>query len=71
MQRWQESEPRLRLDLLPENLGIAENTNRALALATGDFFACIDQDDLLPPFALYEMARAISEPSRSGYFLQR
>ncbi len=68
LQRWQKNEPRLRLDLLPENLGIAENTNRALALATGDFFACIDQDDLLPPFALYEMARAIVQQPEADIF---
>ncbi len=60
LQRWQKDEPRLRLDFLPQNLGIAENTNRALALATGDFFACIDQDDLLAPFALFELARAVA-----------
>ncbi|MEO6870947.1 MAG: glycosyltransferase [Chthoniobacterales bacterium] len=59
LERWQESEPRLRLALLPQNLGIAENTNRALALATGDFFSCIDQDDLLAPSALHAVAEAI------------
>ena len=53
------SEPRIRFERLGANLGIAENTNRALKLATGDFIACLDHDDLLAPFALYEIARAI------------
>ena len=53
---------------LEENLGISENTNRALELATGDFIACIDHDDLLAPFALYEMARAIRPLSRMRIF---
>ena len=60
LQSWQAREPRLRVEFLGQNFGIAENTNRALAVATGDFFICIDQDDLLPPFAVHEMARAIS-----------
>lgn len=68
LQRWQEAEPRLRLALLPQNLGIAENTNRALALATGDFFCCIDQDDLLAPCALYEIARAIVRQPEADIF---
>ena len=39
---------------LEENLGIAENTNAAIALATGDWIAFMDHDDLLAPDALYE-----------------
>ncbi len=57
---WKKEEPRLRLEVLAENFGIAENTNRALALASGDFVVCIDHDDLLPPFALFELASAIA-----------
>lgn len=39
---------------LAENLGIAENTNAAIALATGDWIAFMDHDDLLAPDALFE-----------------
>lgn len=39
---------------LAKNLGIAENTNAAIALATGDWIAFMDHDDLLAPDALYE-----------------
>lgn len=59
LQQWTSREPRIRLERLEKNLGISENSNRALTLATGDFIACIDHDDLLAPFALYEMAEAI------------
>lgn len=68
LQRWQETESRLRLDFLPRNLGVAENTNRALALANGEFFACIDQDDLLAPFALYALAHAIVRHTETDIF---
>jgi GT2 family glycosyltransferase len=39
---------------LTENLGIAENTNAAIALSSGDWIAFLDHDDLLAPDALYE-----------------
>jgi glycosyltransferase involved in cell wall biosynthesis len=68
LQRWQEKESRVRLKFLAQNLGIAENTNHALALATGQFFLCIDQDDLLAPFALYEMAHAIVRQPEADVF---
>lgn len=59
LKRWNDS--RLRLARLDENFGIAENTNRALALSTGEFVALLDHDDLLAPFALHELALAIRE----------
>ncbi|MDQ6626441.1 MAG: glycosyltransferase, partial [Verrucomicrobiota bacterium] len=59
LKTWAQKEQRLRVEFLPQNLGIAENTNRALATATGEFVALVDHDDLLAPFALYEVARAI------------
>jgi GT2 family glycosyltransferase len=61
LRRWEAREERIRVERLTENLGIAENTNRALRLATGDFVACLDHDDVLAPFALYELARAALE----------
>ncbi len=39
---------------LPENRGIAENTNMAARMATGAWIAFMDHDDLLAPDALYE-----------------
>jgi glycosyltransferase involved in cell wall biosynthesis len=59
--RWEARDERIRVERLAKNLGISENTNRALRLATGDFVACLDHDDVLAPFALYEMARAAME----------
>ena len=59
LKKWEAKEPRLRVEFLPANLGIAENTNRALTNATGDFLVCIDHDDRLPPFALFRLAGAI------------
>lgn len=46
---------------LSENLGIAENTNAAIALATGEWIAFLDHDDLLAPDALYETVSMIRQ----------
>ncbi|MGG4212117.1 glycosyltransferase [Paenibacillus sp. FSL L8-0638] len=42
------------------NYGISENTNRALAMATGEYIGLLDHDDLLTPDALYECVDAIN-----------
>ena len=46
---------------LPENLGISGNTNACIDMATGDYLALFDHDDLLHPSALYEDMVAICE----------
>ena len=69
LRKWVSRESRICLEQLEHNLGIAENTNHALELATGDFVACVDHDDLLAPFALYELARAIGDfPSADIFY---
>lgn len=52
---------RIRFRELPENLGIAENTNAAFAMAEGEYVGLLDHDDLLAPDALYEVACRILE----------
>jgi GT2 family glycosyltransferase len=49
-------EPRIKLVRRETNGGIAAATNSALALATGEFVAFLDHDDLLAERALYEVA---------------
>ena len=46
---------------LSENLGIAGNTNAALALATGDYIGFTDHDDLITVDAMYYIAKALNE----------
>ena len=54
------ADSRFRYETLKENLGIAENTNAAIRMATGDFIVLADHDDELEPQALYECVRAIN-----------
>lgn len=56
-------DPRIRLKFRSANGGISEATNSAIDLATAPWIAFMDQDDLLAPDALAEVARRIcSEP---------
>jgi len=52
---------RVKIVLLPENRGVAGNTNQGLALASGEFVVFLDHDDILAPSALFEVALAIVE----------
>ena len=61
LRSYAEMDKRIRYEDLKENLGIAENTNAAFAMARGDFIALLDHDDLLAPNALYEIAAALEE----------
>ncbi len=60
LQKFAAQDSRIKVQFLETNLGIAGNSNAALALATGDFVALLDHDDTLAPFALHEMATAIA-----------
>ena len=50
---------RIKCKLLNENGGISKNSNAALEIATGEYLALLDHDDLITPDALYEIAQAI------------
>ena len=56
-----EAESRILYRKLEKNGGISENTNACLEMATGDYIALFDHDDLLMPNALYEMRSAIEK----------
>lgn len=57
---------RIKYVRLDNNGGIADNTNRAIAYASGDYCGLLDHDDMLTPDALYEMAKAIGQ-NRSAH----
>lgn len=55
----QYSDSRIIYKRLEENKGISENTNAALAFATGDYIGLLDHDDILEIDALECMAKEI------------
>lgn len=50
---------KIRYFYLKENKGISENTNEALAKATGDYVCLLDHDDLLEKSALFDIMTSI------------
>ena len=55
---------RIRVVRLSANEGISGASNRAFEMATGDFVAPMDHDDVLAPDALYEVVKRINaDPS--------
>lgn len=61
LERCTAKDSRIRVRYLKENLGIAGNTNEAVAMASGDYIGLLDHDDLLSPDALYEIAMRLQD----------
>lgn len=71
VREYAKKDSRIRYQHLSENLGIAENTNAAIALATGEWIAFLDHDDLLAPDALYETVNLIRRGPETGTAVER
>ncbi|MBB5047006.1 GT2 family glycosyltransferase [Rhodopseudomonas rhenobacensis] len=56
-----ESDPRIKWIRRSTNGHISAASNSALALASGEFVALMDHDDLLPQHALYEVAACLND----------
>ena len=57
---------RIKVVNVPENEGIAQNTNRALDIATGEFIGLLDHDDLLEENALYEIVSCLNKKKETA-----
>lgn len=65
------TETRISYRHLDENLGIAENTNKAFEMAEGEWISLLDHDDILPPEALYETLVAAGVESGNASLVKR
>lgn len=61
LEEYRDLDDRIKVVFRPENGHIAHASNSALALASGEFIALFDHDDLLTPDALYENARLLNQ----------
>jgi len=61
LETYRTKDNRIRVKYLTENKGITINSKEALTLASGDYIALVDHDDILAPFALFEVVEAINE----------
>lgn len=57
------ADSRIRYQKLSENRGISDNTNQCAEMATGEYIALLDHDDILLPSALYEVANTLDKYS--------
>lgn len=61
LKEYEKSDKRIRVVYNEEPLQISQNTNKALEIASGDYIAFADHDDLLMPNALFECVTAIND----------
>ena len=61
LDQYQHKDKRIKVKYLSKNKGIAGNTNEAIKMATGDYFAFLDHDDTLSSFALFEVVKVINK----------
>ncbi len=61
LQKWAAADSRIKVVFRAENGHICAASNSALELATGDWFALLDHDDLLPDHALFWVVHAINQ----------
>ncbi|WP_407960125.1 glycosyltransferase family 2 protein [Enterococcus faecium] len=60
LESYQAKDDRIKVVFRQENGHISLATNSALEMAEGEFIALLDNDDELPPFALYEVAKVLN-----------
>jgi glycosyltransferase involved in cell wall biosynthesis len=60
IRRHANADPRIKVRFRDTRGNISAATNTALEIATGDFVALFDHDDLLPPLALYWVVESIN-----------
>ncbi|MEA5541439.1 glycosyltransferase family 2 protein [Limnoraphis robusta Tam1] len=58
---YQEKDSRIKVVFRTQNGHISEASNSALELATGEFIALLDHDDVLTPDALYEIVHLLNQ----------
>jgi GT2 family glycosyltransferase/RimJ/RimL family protein N-acetyltransferase len=61
LREYSDNDPRIKVLLSEEGRGIAQTSNAALGLATGEFVGFLDHDDELTPDALLEVVRALQQ----------
>jgi GT2 family glycosyltransferase len=59
LEAYARSDARIKIDVGHLNEGVSSATNRALALATGEFVALLDHDDILERQAIFRIAEAV------------
>jgi glycosyltransferase involved in cell wall biosynthesis len=67
LERYSERDSKIKIKFLDQNKGISLNSNEALSLASGDYVALLDHDDILPANALFEVVKAINQNPNTDF----
>ncbi len=67
LKEFAELDPRIKLIFRTENGHISQASNSALAIATGEFIALLDHDDLLTLDALYEIVLLLNQHREADF----
>lgn len=67
LKAYQEKDDRIKVVFREKNGHISEASNSALALATGEWIALLDHDDLLQQHALFYVVKALNENSEASF----
>lgn len=67
IRRYASQDNRIKFKFLDKNQHIANATNEAAKLASGDFLALFDHDDLLWPNALHEVVKALNNNKKLDF----
>lgn len=66
LKKYEQQDPRIKIVYRRENGHISLASNSAIELATGDFIALLDHDDILSPDALFWVVEAINKNSEAA-----
>ena len=64
LEQYMEKDKRIKSVDVPENLGIAENTNQAIQISSGEYIGLLDHDDRISLDALYEVVKCLNEKNK-------
>jgi len=67
LNKFQQKDNRIKLTFRQKNGHICNASNSALKLATGKYIALLDNDDFLPPNAIYEIIKTINKLPNTDY----
>ena len=66
LEYYKNRDQRVKVKFLETNLGISGASNEALSLASGDYVAFLDHDDMLPRDSLYEVIKLLNHHPQAG-----
>ncbi|MEM8673460.1 MAG: glycosyltransferase [Cyanobacteria bacterium P01_G01_bin.67] len=67
LEEYAQQDPRIKLTFRQENGHICHTSNSALSLATGEYIALLDHDDLLPPHALAKVVDLLDKHPEADF----